>query len=417
MVTNHLVKPGLTPVEAVNLLREEFPDVPHWTYLHTGADPDYRGLALMLGATYREEGQFGKWRWLRVNTRYPRVALLGDVLASRKPVVAWIGAIRVTRHDGVSFVVFSYLSHRDEFCHQYLFSTDDHALIKTFITDAVGYHRPKKPRQIRITVVNGPDILLNKVDNETVFLPDETRADIDTQVRAFFEGRRMYEKLGIRHQRGFLFVGPSGTGKTMTIRRLVRMCHRDYKAKFVSLSITTRTDEDTLGAVFTAAARSAPAMVILEDMESLTRDSRITRSAVLAHLDGLKTNKGILIVGTSNAPGSIDPALVHRPSRFDRVWSFPVPDLALRRKYISHHLPEIGAEMAETVAGQTANWSYAYLNELRTTAAVLSIREGHAAVTEKQVRHALALLARQFDAGKKNFLAGATEEGLGFRAA
>jgi SpoVK/Ycf46/Vps4 family AAA+-type ATPase len=152
-------------------------------------------------------------------------------------------------------------------------------------------------------------------------------------------------------------VGPPGTGKTMTVRRLVRMCNERYRANFFSLSIGRKTDEDALGMTFHMAEKSAPSVLILEDMDSLTRESMVTRATFLSYLDGMKSNKGILIIGTTNNPEDIDPALVHRPSRFDRVWVFPVPDRTLRRKFLSHHFGGADPETISQLVSETGNWS------------------------------------------------------------
>jgi ATP-dependent 26S proteasome regulatory subunit len=152
-------------------------------------------------------------------------------------------------------------------------------------------------------------------------------------------------------------------------------------------------------------------------MDSLTHETMVSRSAFLALLDGLKANKGILIIGSSNSPDQIDPALVHRPSRFDRVWTFPVPELSLRRMYLAHHFSDMTTDIIDSVAAQTGNWSYAYLNELRTTAAILAVGQGLAGVTPDVLLQATTTLAGQFTAGRKNHAANAAVSDMGFKVA
>jgi len=410
-------KAGFSPVEATAFLHDEFPDIPNWTYLHMANHPGSSAISRVVGNGYASSGQVERWKWERVPTNYPRFALWGGRLKVKQVDSMWAGAIRIQSPEGREFILFSYLSHRDEFCNQYLASTDDLVLLKRFITTATRCFRHRRRNKACVTVMNGPDIEVDcSRPAEPIFLPSQMLEDIESQVDAFFCGRHIFQRLGARYQRGFLFVGPPGTGKTMMMRRIIRTCHCKHKARFVSLTIGKKVDEGDLAMAFSMAESHSPSVLLLEDLDSLTRETMVSRSAFLALLDGLKTNKGILIIGSSNNPDQIDPALAHRPSRFDRVWTFPVPDLSLRRSYLAHHFSEMAADIIDSVSAQTGNWSYAYLNELRTTAAILAVGKCLDGVTPDILLQATTTLAGQFNAGRKNHAVSVTGD-VGFKVA
>jgi SpoVK/Ycf46/Vps4 family AAA+-type ATPase len=243
---------------------------------------------------------------------------------------------------------------------------------------------------------------LDAAPDEQPILPQSLLQDIEGQVFSFFQDQEAYRQLQLRHRRGFLFVGPPGTGKTMTIRHLIRECFRRYKPSISTLRVNRNTDESDLDSLFSEAIRRAPGIVILEDLDSLTSEAGISRSAFLAQLDGLSTADGLLIIGTTNNPEKIDPALIHRPSRFDRVWHFPLPDYDLRVSYLVRAFESLDSNAIESLSERTNGWSFAYLSELRTTAAIRALNRGTRTVTAEVAEEAHELLDAQFRAGRKN---------------
>ncbi len=347
---------GMTPVEAVAFLGRELPEVKLWTFLHFEPTHYTWPLSRICGIGEKDSGQVGQWRWERVPTSYPVMAWGGD-LTAKSDFGAWVGAIRLHGPAGESFILFSYLTHRDTFCSHYFASTNDLQLLRRFVRNVVRHFQPRKRNTFQIYVPNGADIAISRKPSatENLILPDGMLDDIDQQVAAFFCGRELFRKIGARHQRGFLFVGPPGTGKTMTMRRIVRMACSDYKARAISINITRRFDDGALMRAFASAEARAPSILLLDDVDSLTKESCVSRASFLALLDGIKTSKGVLIIGSSNNPGDIDPALMHRPSRFDRVWTFPLPDKALRQRYLLHRFPDFPHESVDDLAGRTGN--------------------------------------------------------------
>lgn len=125
----------------------------------------------------------------------------------------------------------------------------------------------------------------------------------------------------------------------------------------------------------------APCILIFEDLDSLVEDE--TRSYFLNEVDGLESNDGILMIGSTNHLDQLDPAISKRPSRFDRKYHFKVPNEEERAAYCEYwrHKPYdsdmvyFPAELCPVIAKMTEGFSFAYLKEL-FIAALLSIARG-----------------------------------------
>jgi hypothetical protein len=200
----------------------------------------------------------------------------------------------------------------------------------------------------------------------------------------------------------------------MMIRNLIRRCSQEFRVACTYLSIHRNTDADDLARFFMSGTNGKPVLLVLEDLESLTHETQLTRAELLAYLDGLDHKAGVLVLATANNPEFLDAALVHRPSRFDRVWKFPLPDKALRLKYMLDTFKGIETKQAEYIAAKTAGWTFAYLKELRITAGVMAVHAGVEDIGEEHLREALKLMSDQFKAGAESHVAKPAMRDIGF---
>lgn len=211
-----------------------------------------------------------------------------------------------------------------------------------------------------------------------LILPGSLKDDLRADVERFFAAEATYRALGAPWRRGILFTGPPGNGKTHTLKALVADLGKPC-LYVKSLQSENWTEATCLRQVFERARRVAPCVLVLEDLDSLV--SAKTRSALLNELDGFAPNRGILTLATTNHPETLDPALVDRPSRFDRKIHFGLPALPERRSYIERWvatLPEPArpdADARERVAERTDGFSFAYLKELLLSAILVRADE------------------------------------------
>ncbi|KAL9119777.1 MAG: hypothetical protein Q9187_003672 [Circinaria calcarea] len=121
--------------------------------------------------------------------------------------------------------------------------------------------------------------------------------------------------------------------------------------------------------IFTKARAMAPCLLVLEDLDSLVTDK--LRSYFLNEVDGLQSNDGILILGSTNHLEKLDPAIVKRPSRFDRKYPFQPPVLAERLQYCNYWMKKLedvheirySTSDHAPIAEMTDGFTFAYLKE------------------------------------------------------
>ncbi|KAF7904767.1 hypothetical protein EAF00_002101 [Botryotinia globosa] len=222
---------------------------------------------------------------------------------------------------------------------------------------------------------------------DEVTLNKRIKANLIADVEGFFDNQALYKKLAVPWKRGIILHGVPGNGKTISINAL--MSSLSSRASPIPSLYVKSFDGECHGpkwaisTIFQKARKMAPCLLIFEDLDSLVTEK--TRSYFLNEVDGLESNDGILMIGSTNQLGKLDSSISKRPSRFDRKYCVRVPNEEERRAYVEFwkgklgkdrvDMVEFGEELCSLVAKMTEGFSFAYLKELFIVA-LLSIARG-----------------------------------------
>jgi transitional endoplasmic reticulum ATPase len=196
----------------------------------------------------------------------------------------------------------------------------------------------------------------------------------------------LFERLGVEAPKGVLLHGPPGTGKTL----LARAVASETNANFLSIGgpeIMSKyygESEERLRDVFKQAQENAPSIIFIDEIDSIAPkreevtgevEKRVT-SQLLSLMDGLQSRGKVVVIGATNRPNAIDPAL-RRPGRFDREIEIGVPDRDGRLEVLEIHTR--GMPLAEDVdlkklADVTHGFVGADLESLAKEAAIRALR-------------------------------------------
>jgi len=223
---------------------------------------------------------------------------------------------------------------------------------------------------------------------------DEAKEELQ-EVVEFLKNPRDYGRLGGRLPKGILLVGPPGTGKTL----LARAVAGEAGAPFLSINGSEFVEMFVgVGAarvrdLFEQARKLAPAIIFIDELDALGRargayglgghdEKEQTLNQLLVELDGFDSSSGLILLGATNRPEILDPALL-RAGRFDRQVLVDRPDRKGRVAILNVHLKK--AKLAddvdpEKIAALTPGFSGADLANLVNEAALLATRRGAAAV-------------------------------------
>ena len=247
----------------------------------------------------------------------------------------------------------------------------------------------------------------------TVTRPNTTFDDVAGAIEAKEELREVVEflkfperfaALGARIPRGVLLVGPPGTGKTLVSRAVAGEANvpffsisgSEFVEMFVGVGASRVRD------LFEQAKRSAPAIVFIDEVDAVGRqrgaglgggndEREQTLNQILVEMDGFDTDTNVIVIGATNRPDVLDPALL-RPGRFDRQVLLDAPDVKGREAILVVHAkgkplaPDVSLEV---VAKETAGFSGADLANLLNEAAILTARARKQQITHAELEEAV----------------------------
>src|SRR3984885_10232362 len=224
------------------------------------------------------------------------------------------------------------------------------------------------------------------------------------EIRDYLQDPSKYLVVGAAAPKGVLLVGPPGTGKTL----LAKAVAGEADAAFFSVSGSDFVESLVgVGAarvrdLFRKARKVAPAIIFIDELDAAGRkrgagigqgndEREQTLNQILVEMDGFAGDGGLVVMGATNRPDILDPALL-RPGRFDRQVVVDVPDVHGRIEILRLHggkRPLAPGASLEEVAKLTPGFSGAELANVINEAALLSVRDGQAQIDQKTLEEAI----------------------------
>merc|ERR1712048_243212 len=216
------------------------------------------------------------------------------------------------------------------------------AVSQDHFTSAMGQCNPSSLRE---TVVEVPNVKWDAIGGL-----EQTKRELQEMILYPIEHPEKFEKFGMHPSRGVLFYGPPGCGKTLLAKAIATEC----SANFVSikgpelLTMWFGESEANVRDVFDKARSAAPCVLFFDELDSIAKSRGGTSgdaggasdrviNQILTEMDGMGSKKNVFIIGATNRPDIIDPAIL-RPGRLDQLIYIPLPDEGSRMAILKSNL-------------------------------------------------------------------------------
>ncbi len=240
-----------------------------------------------------------------------------------------------------------------------------------------------QPSAMREVMVQAPTVRWDDVGGL-----DDAQMRLKEGVELPLKDPDAFRRLGIRPAKGFLLYGPPGTGKTLLAKAVAREAEANFIATKSSdlLSKWYGESEQQITRLFARARQVAPTVIFIDELDSLVParggglgEPQVTErvvNTILAEMDGLEELQSVVVIGATNRPNLVDPALL-RPGRFDELIYVGVPDEAGRRRILGIHtekMPLAGDVDLDVVARRTERFTGADLGDVVRRAGLIALR-------------------------------------------
>jgi cell division protease FtsH len=212
-----------------------------------------------------------------------------------------------------------------------------------------------------------------------------------TDIKSYLKDPKGFTAIGARPPKGVLLSGPPGTGKTRLAKALAGECNvrfiaatgGDFTAMFIGLGAMR------VKALFRKARKNAPCIIFIDEMDGIGRRTNTETGGtaeaegnriinqVLTELDGFNSSSGVIVIGATNFPDAVDPALV-REGRFDRKIQLSLPDVSDRQalfRLFAKHVKTTGVPDYAQLARLTTGLTPAAIASVVNQAALISARQ------------------------------------------
>ncbi len=240
-----------------------------------------------------------------------------------------------------------------------------------------------QPSAMREVMVQAPNVSWADIGGV-----DEARERLREGVELPLKHPESFRRLGIRPAKGFLLYGPPGTGKTLLAKATAREAEANFIATKSSdlLSKWYGESEQQIARLFARARQVAPTVIFIDELDSLVParggglgEPQVTErvvNTILAEMDGLEELNSVVLIGATNRPNLIDPALL-RPGRLDELIYVPVPDQEGRARILAIHtkgMPVADDVDLDSLAARTDRFTGADLEDLVRRAGLAALR-------------------------------------------
>ena len=250
----------------------------------------------------------------------------------------------------------------------------------------------------------GPD--KKKVLFKDVAGNESAKQDL-TEIVDFLKSPKKYEKLGAKIPRGVLLAGDPGTGKTLMARAVAGEANvpffsisgSEFAEMFVGVGASRVRD------LFSKAKKNASSIIFIDEIDAVAhkrdarggagREDEQTLNQILVEMDGFDNDSGVIVMAATNRVDMLDKALL-RPGRFDRHVNVTLPERKDRLEILKVHFKGKPVEEdvdLESLAKKTAGSSGADLANIANEAAITAAREGHKAISNKDLTEAFERVA------------------------